>query len=408
MKLMLTSFGIGQPDSSTSDGYSRLHLDHPPPDTHRVTHGSYQESLFHRMPPVSFSLINEWFMPDYELLVLCDQVVMDGSSFERLVNRPASPYSKVADTFQALGAEGRVELVDFAPILQSNSQLLSKMLDHDLKLLDQWVEPLRVSLNTWATFMRNFRQLMFEDRKQSHVHPLEGDEHTPRSHMMLMHEMFHAANTAEVQGEYVSFMVAEALGSSEKRKRREHREALREVLRAYLSYVNANIVLSSELEIGFHDWLDFTPFYSTKFLSVGKLTDPVQESRKQVEELFTLSFPDFAVHDTSALLKALNDKRIEELRRLVADAASGKVDFDLEFARSVLTEVFQGERRARRVRNIIGYLTLPIGFIPWIGTPAQKFIDEAVGSTIEKRIKREHRWFYMLSDIAGRHDNGTC
>jgi hypothetical protein len=137
-----------------------------------------------------------------------------------------------------------------------------------------------------------------------------------------------------------------------------------------------------------------------KFLSVGKRADLTQEHRKQVERLFTIAFPDLAIQDTSALLKALNDKRIVELRQLISDAVLGKVEFDEHFANSVLTEVLRGERKTGRVRKILGYLTLPIGFIPWIGTPAQKVLEEAIGSSMEKKIKEQHKWFYMLSDIA--------
>src|ERR1035438_7909530 len=97
MKLMLTSFGIDERSAPTRG-----------------------QSLFHRMPPVSFRLINEAFMPDYELLVLCDQVVMDESSFQQLIDSPARAYSGVADTFRALKAEGRIELVDFSSVLRAN------------------------------------------------------------------------------------------------------------------------------------------------------------------------------------------------------------------------------------------------------------------------------------------------
>ena len=40
---------------------------------------------------------------------------------------------------------------------------------------------------------------------------------------------------------------------------------VREVLKKYLSYVNAKIVLSNEPNVGFHDWMDFQPFYRQKF-----------------------------------------------------------------------------------------------------------------------------------------------
>jgi len=57
MKVMLTSFGIGESCAPTLG-----------------------QSIFHQIPQVSFRRISEAFLPDYELLVLCDQVVMDALS----------------------------------------------------------------------------------------------------------------------------------------------------------------------------------------------------------------------------------------------------------------------------------------------------------------------------------------
>ena len=182
---------------------------------------------------------------------------------------------------------------------------------------------------------------------------------------------------------------------------------MRDVLQAYLAYVNANLVLASELEVPFHDWLDFTPFYSAKFLSVGKKEDQTQTGRKQVERLFTVAFPELAIQDTSSLLKVLNDKRVQDLRQLIGDAVLGKVQFDERFAKSVLAEVLQSERKVTRFRNVLGYLTLPIGFIPGIGTPAQKLVEEAVGMPVAKKMKQKHEWFYMLSEIADARADAT-
>jgi len=385
MKLMLTSFGIE--------------------DTQAVT--SRHDSLFHRMPPVSFRLMNEEFMPDYELLVLCDQIVMDGASFERLVESPARAYSGVADTFRVMQKEGRVELVDFPSILKGQSTLLEKMLEHDMAVLDQWVVPLRDSLTTWRHFadmsMRFWRDEYEEmHRPDSHLSDRLLHAHHPvhNRRAMIMHEIGNMMHGAASEAHYLSAMVDDALSSSEKRKRKDYRDALREVLRAYLGYVNANLVLANELQVPFHDWLDFTPFYSTKFLSVGKPEDATQEERKQVEKLFTLAFPELAIRDTRSLLKVLNDSRIEDLRRLIARAVAGEVHFDDQFARMVLSEVLKSERKVTRFRNVLGYLTLPIGFIPLIGTPAQKAVEESVGIPVARKMKEKHRWFYMLSEVA--------
>jgi len=347
--------------------------------------------MYYLMPPVSFRSASQFFMPDYELLLLCDRVVMDEMSFNALVERPATSYLRVAETFRALKADERIEFADFNKILQDNAALHKKMVEHDLQILDQWISPLRDSLDIWRHFSRtaiDWPHLVF------------GGETWFSSHTTNRRELAHGMLLDESRAQYLATMIDEALQSSAKRKKKEYRIPLREVLAAYLGYVNANLILGNELNIGFHDWQDFSPFYSAKFLSVGREVSEVQKQRHQMETMFTVSFPDLAITKPSALLKALNHKRIEELRRLIDDAVAGRVIFDHKFARDVLREVLGSERKSRKLRSVVGYLTLPIGFIPWIGTPAQKLIEEGVGSALERKLKHQHRWFYLLSDIA--------
>jgi hypothetical protein len=277
------------------------------------------------------------------------------------------------------------------------------MIDNDLKSLDQWVEPLRESLTLWQHFSRMSMELMNAEREEwFRQAPLRDVPHYSYSHphSALTHEAAHMMHADRASVAHMSMLVSDALESSTKRKRREYRDALRNVLRAYLTYVDANLILSHQLDVGFHDWLDFTPFYSAKFLSVGRDEDPVREGRTQLEKLFTVPFPELAIHNARTLMKALNDKRLEDLRRLVTEAAEGRVQFDAEFAKSVLSEVFRSSQRSKKLRNVVGYVTLPIDLIPLVGTVAQKAVEEAVGIAIERKYQRKHRWFYMLSDIA--------
>ena len=174
MKVMLTSFGIEQ--------------------TYAPERG---RSLFDKMPPVSFRLFNEAFMPDYELLILCDQVVMDEASFQRLIDRPARAYSWVAETFRALKSEGRIELVNFSSVLHANSDLLEAMLKHDMSVLEQWVVPLRELLMMWRHFAAMSVQVS-RDREQSDE---LGTTHTRdlQYRSAIMHEVSHfVVHAAEI------------------------------------------------------------------------------------------------------------------------------------------------------------------------------------------------------------------
>jgi len=378
MKIMITSFGV----------------------EHSLFSGAESGTMFSRMPPVSFRHINQRFTPDYELLLLYDSMIMDETSFDRLVGGSVAAYSHVSETFQALRAEGRIELRDFSSTLRAHAQLLNRMTEHDLKSLEQWVEPLRASLTLWRHFSQLSMDLMQPSLGHWSNHTLDGDASEVRMRAVLVHELAHMMMENSRGTVATSTLVEEALETSTKRKRKVHRDALREVLQGYLTYVNANLILSQQLDLGFHDWLDFTPFYAAKFLSVGVADNPVQAGRAQLERLFTIPFPELAIRSPRALMEALNDKRVADLRRLVAEAAAGRVQFDEAFAKSVLTEVFHTSERAKRWRSIVGYATLPIHLIPWVGSVAQKVVEEGVAISLERKLREKHRWFYMLSEIA--------
>jgi hypothetical protein len=200
----------------------------------------------------------------------------------------------------------------------------------------------------------------------------------------------------------VHYLVEAALESSRKRRESEHREALRDVLREYLSYVNANLLLANELDGSLYDWSDFRPFYRDKFLRIGRDTAPGQEDVDNIRKLFQISFPEFAFWTPANVIRALKDRRIVELRRLVEAAAEGRVEFDREFGVRVLTEVLGVERSIGKLRNFVSYATLPLGLIPWVGDVVQKVVEEAVVQPIARKRKSNYRWFYLISEMAER------
>lgn len=380
MQLMLTSFGVAEEDLEPSQ----------------------DRSLFYRMPPVSMHTVSNVFMPDYAALILCEKLILDEASFVSLQQNPHWSFTAVADAIELLYHEGFIKLVDFRHILKRNENLLKKMLEHDLKILDQWVEPFRASLDIWRHFAYKSYELLREDRNR-----IMHSKILPRLHVseLITYELTQIERYGVIPGHctyysHIFFLVKEALESSSKRKRAEYREALRQALRSYLSYVNANIVLSNEIGVGFHDWADFLPFYRLKFLSVGKENIKEERQIEESQKLFEVSFPEFAITDTRALIKALQDKRIADLREMVNRAVKGEVTFDQEFARNIFKEVFEIERRTNIYRKIISYVTSPMGFVPWVGTAAQMVIEETVGTPLEKKLKQKYRWFYLVSDLA--------
>lgn len=325
------------------------------------------ESIFYLMPPIDMRAINNTFMPDYAVLLLCDRVILDKSSFVKLGEEPHWLYESTSKTLKYLYSEGFIELVDFDCVLRKNKTLLQRMLEHDLETLDQWIRPLKESADIWYNFV------------EKAVSTSVGlDNFLPPTRAINRNEISHIMHYETVDSE----------------------DTLREKIQYYLSYVNANIVLSNELGVGFHDWADFSPFYKQKFLSVGREGPEGKEHIEAIKKLFEVSFPEYNIKDPATLIRILHDERITELRELIQDAIEGKIVFDEDFARNVFKEVFEIERKTSNYRKIISYLTIPVSFFPGVGAITQKTAEEVLGTLLEKKLKQKYRWFYILSDIA--------
>lgn len=380
MDLILSSFGV----------------------SHRRRRERRNADIFYRMPPAALATAGHDFMPDYAALLLADRIVIDKKTFDLLLSGRHYTYGNVALMTKMLFDEGFVRLEDFDSVVAQNRGLLERMLERDLKELDSWVTPLKESVQEWRRFVDAFRGPLRHDflegrLKDQGATPDEQEFYEEISYRMAA--WLHGLGSYSLEAHY---LVEEALESSRKRRKSEHRKALRDVLREYLSYVNANLLLANELDGSLYDWSDFRPFYRDKFLRIARDTVPGQEQVENIRKLFQISFPEFAFWTPANVIRALKDRRIVELRRLVEEAAEGRIEFDREFGARVLAEVLRVERSIGKFRNFVSYATVPLGLIPWVGDVVQKAVEEAVVQPIARKRKSDYRWFYLISEMAER------
>lgn len=372
MEILLTSFGL----------------------SNRQLAKNSNKGIFHRMPPVSMSHFSDrGFVPDIAVLLLFEKIVIDQQSYDLLQENPHPSYEEMAQMLRALYNEGFVKLVDFESIVNNNIDLIDEMLRKDIKRLEDWVNPLKESIDNWKVFIHEVIQTLHEQAYTWNDKSIDYLSEKGLMHLALM------------LGPSFSFeKLDKALKEPSKGKKAKYRNELRKVVKEYLSYINTNIVLSNTLEVGFHDWYDFLPFYREKFITIG-LADTIETKHiSKINELFRVSFPEFHVWDIKGTVQALRDSRIEDLRSLVNEAVDGKVDFDKEFARRVLFEVFKVESKTTRMRNIVSYLTIPLSFVPVVGTPLEKGVDEIAGKLIQDSLRKKHRWFYLISEFSSTRD----
>ena len=139
MDMMLTSFG----------------LSHVAPE---------KENHFFRLPPYTLALANRQLMSDFSMLLLCDQVIVDHQSFDRLMDSStynqwqyADLYAQTAKLLRVLHEEGFVRLENFEAVIDSNRSLLEQMLEVECRSIDVWVPSLKESIASWkASFQMIF------------------------------------------------------------------------------------------------------------------------------------------------------------------------------------------------------------------------------------------------------------
>ena len=84
---------------------------------------------------------------------------------------------------------------------------------------------------------------------------------------------------------------------------------------------------------------------------------------------------------------------------MVDDASKGNISLDTDFVKSVFKKVFNIEKEIEKLRNIISYVTLPLGFIPVAGTPIQKLTEEVLTRSMQKKKRESFSWFYFISEL---------
>ena len=403
MKVLLTSFGFTN---------ERYHLG--------SIYGSYgykhaDRVEFHRLPPFSIAEIERHFEPDYSLLLLCDEVIVDTRTMEALKNPHESwiltenrkeqiattesgdwviaAYKSLYDTLRILHDEGFVSIVDYNAILQDKSDVLDAMLAEDLKQLSIWVNPLIESLHVWSQYVDALRAIFYSDNPSETGSPRK-DFNSPE--MYDLRARIHNQSCISRSISFLQYLLSEQ--SDKSALEDKYLEDTQQVLADYLRYLNGNIVLASSLDAGFHDWSDYQPLYKQKFATMLAKEPPTERRIEEIQKLFTLVLPRLAIRDYKNLLRILKDKRIHDIRSLITDAVEGNLQIDQSFANRVLMDVLEQEYQTACVKSLIGYITLPLGMLPIIGTPLGKIAEEISDRIAAKAIRKKHQWFYLLSN----------
>ena len=407
MRVLYTSFGFTN---------ERYHLG--------SIYGSYgykgaDNFNFHRLPPFSIAEIEKRFTVDFSVFLLFDTVLIDRQTIWTLENPDESwilkqnrkeakegransvadewvlqAYESLYHSLLRLQEEGFIEVVDYNSVLRPQQATLEQMLKDDLVQLRHWIEPLKDSMSIWRKYTEVLRKVMYEpdDETKKNANVKEFDSAELYDLRACIHNQSCISG-----GLYFLSRLLEHRNDVPNDLERYETQA-RHVLSDYLKYVNANILLSASLDSAFHDWSDYKPLYQAKFRLMRAADPKVKDRMDELHKLFSLVLPRFTVTDDKILIRILKDPRVCDLRQLVNDAVAGNIEIDEEFARKVLQDVIEDQYQLGCFKNIAGYLTLPLGFVPAVGTPVQKAAEEISSRIAKPKYQKRHRWFYLCAE----------
>lgn len=339
---------------------------------------------FERMPPLGRYIPGEGFMPDYPVLMMFDEFVVDGEGFEVLRSDHAKSWSgDWPDVLEVLMAEGALELIDVEAAAKKRSHDRGWMLRRDLEEPSQWAGPMRYynSLMTAADGAlgddpeeAEGLEWQYDPELGKRLKGPRGDVHDMSSTLTLLQEELppddpHPALKERVMSE----------------------------LRRQLREVNAALAVADELDVMPMVWAPYREYLHHKMENdqVGRLDAP--------REFFEIAFPRYAPTTPRQLAQLRADKRISSLREEITRAAAEGDLLDPEYPQRTLEEALRIERRIGRVRKIVSWIASAIGTVPIPGLNIlASAAGEGIGKRIEKRDRGEYHWLYLVSDGTGR------
>ncbi len=386
MDVVLTSFGVGMRERRT---------------------------LFCRMPPLYLdhdslngNRVRRRFHIDYATLFMFDRVIVDEASYGKalenatLTPRTEEPWltaelaeairqgaSEYAEVLKALRRSGRLVTRDFEKVLADGRPVLEEATKADLRDVARWIRPIDSAVSQWSRAMDYFRYRALEDPGGLTDDEVDGLR-------MVAHVMGNAGHMTQY--------ALEALRHWKKSQPPHLRKLCREILRDYLFYANFNLLLSFDCQSPFLDWTDMRPIYEEKFRAAKAGAPPTMPGQVVADEsrkLFDFLFPYFVPRSPADLIKAVEDKRVDRLRSFVRDAVERDITFDPAECLHLVKDVLRLEHRAAMRRNITGWATLPLGFIPVLGTPVQKAAEEMINRLWSNRPTQQYAWFYLINEI---------
>lgn len=298
---------------------------------------------FYRIPRITIARVVQQFLPDYSMLLLAGELVMDRQTFEGLIRGQIQSGPTVALMLKLLHQEGFIRLEDFNAAICTNSEALEAALGKNLRQLHAWIPAVREWVQVWRGFYEGL-QLTLRPRIKLLRAALAEGKPVPMDYATQASAFIH-----DMGGRFqmVSYYAEEALPSNGGASPAETTQELLDFVSEQLSFTLANQFLSREFDAGLHDWCDFDVFYCP---APGEAKTDKPDARA----LFELQVPEFIFWHPDHVLSALKDARTLELRGLVRESAQSGQPLNAKKAERLLNSLARLDKGLTKVRLVRG------------------------------------------------------
>jgi len=333
------------------------------------------------MPPLGQLHAKRGFIPDYAAFLMFDQFVMDADAVEQITVRDMPVLGEWPELVALLSAEGALAAVDTETELKRSSHRRGVALRRDMREPERWANAMAFHDNLAAQAesalhhvprRKNLRWKF--DRKRMPGFPAS-DGHT---------HSLSAGPLLDVTGEPTD-------------PHAELRDLALQTLASQLREVNATTALADTLGAAPLPWAPYGRYFKQKIVE-----SDAQELIDAARSFFEVAFPTYRPETVREFGRIRADGRLRALREEISRAATSGDLLDRTYPQRVLEEVLRIERRAGRWRKIMGYASFALGLpaSPEAGA-ATGIAGELVGAAIEKRMKHQSSWFYLISNGRG-------
>ncbi len=291
----------------------------------------------YQLPRLALARLNQAFLPDYSLLLLTEELVMDERTYDDLVRGLIPLNGSSVLILKSLHDAGLIKLLDFDRLFARLESKVMAALAEELAAFKDWESSVAQSVANWRAF---------ETAMQANLRPKIQRLRQMPDRKGLDYSDLGSNYLHDVAGriQIVKFFAEDALPQSNPSVEvLPDTELLINHLTEHLRSAHYTLSLATELQAGVHDWIDAAPYYQKLHGSHG------------VPPLFELPVPEFSLWHADNVVKALSSKAATDLRALAQASIFDGAEWNEKAAGKCLAAITKLDQGLPTVRRVSAY-----------------------------------------------------